>query len=126
MIARLRASPLTTVAVLLSLALAIWCYVLPMRGLTFLWDDWVALDRLNVVPAPRSWLEPYRDHWAPVFFAIFDAQYHIFGPEAWAFIIVVNATHVLNVALVGVLLRTRGHDDAVAAVGTAGLGVATV
>ncbi len=119
-------SPFTTLAVVLSVLLAVHCYVLPTRELTFLWDDWALLEKCISKPAPARWFAPHMEHWLPAFTALFDAEYRLFGPDAWAFVIVGVLLHLANVVLLATLLRARGHEDGVAAVATAAFGLSTV
>src|SRR5207237_1394751 len=56
----------TLMAVLVSGASSFVFLVLPARGLTFLHDDWVLLDRFLTEPWPRRWLLPHNDHFMPL------------------------------------------------------------
>jgi hypothetical protein len=116
-----------TVALLLaSAAVTVICYVLPTRGLTFLWDDWILLEKGVTIAAPGRWFQPHMHHVEPSYFAAFDAMHAIFGARTWGFILVSCAFHLLNVFLMARLLRARTGDERVAAVAAAVFGLSTV
>src|SRR5579871_5065769 len=110
-------------AVLASAAFALGVALLPARGLTFLWDDWTLLARIQG-PWPGSWLAPVNEHVKPLYVGLFHLEHAVFGVEHTFFLATTFAIHVANVALLGLVLERRTKDPRAAALAAAAFGVA--
>ncbi len=94
------------------------------HGITFLWDDFSILGRMDRLPRPRAWLEPFNQHCAPLFMLFVDLEHRVFAGDYRLYLVVLWCLHVANIALLGALLRARTGDRA-AGLATAAFGVAT-
>ncbi len=112
--------------VAVGILVALVLLVLPMRGATFLWDDWCFLGRALHDPWPRRWLEPEGDHWSPMLFALLELEFRVFGPRHVLFMLLTVAIHALNVFLLERLLAQRTGDAVAGALGATAFAVAVV
>ncbi|MBI3724121.1 hypothetical protein HY251_09245 [bacterium] len=111
--------------VVASAAYSFLVLLLPARGLTFFWDDWLHLARLAREPAPGRWLAPFQEHWEPLFFLLFDLEHGAFGANHTFFLATTWLIHVVNVFLLSRLLAARTGDERLAAIGAAAFGLTT-
>jgi len=113
-------------AVLIAAVYAFFVLLLPARGMTFYWDDWLILDRLAREPRPASWFVPHNQHWAPVAFALIDLEHALFGARHFLYLGVLWALHVGDVLLLALLLRAHTQDARAAAIAAALFGTASI
>jgi hypothetical protein len=107
-------------AVAISAFFALVVILWPARGLTFLWDDWLLLARVH---EPLRWLEPINEHWTPLYAAFFALEYALFGARHTFFLLTTWTIHVVNLALLGTVIRRKTGDDRAAAVAVLAFGL---
>jgi hypothetical protein len=113
-------------AVLVSGLYAFFVLLLPARGMTFYWDDWIILGRLVRLGAPRAWIVPENQQWEPIALAFLHLEHALFGADHTLYLVVQWLGHTGNVLLLALLLRARCGDGRAAAVAALAFGVTTV
>jgi hypothetical protein len=111
-------------ATLLGAGFSFATVLLPARGLTFLWDDWIYLKQITGGPRPGCWLWSLNEHVMPLFLAAIDFEHALFGGNFTLYLVVDWLLHVANVFLLAKLLGARAGDERAGALGAAAFGVA--
>lgn len=101
-------------------------FALPITRNYFFGDDLLTLYKIANEPLPQVLLAPYGGHVLIVRNAITAALYAAAGPEPYPYYVLAVLTHLVNVALLAILIRGLTGNAALACVGSAWWGTAPI